>query len=136
MKKFLITTLAAFVLASCSPKEKTACDFSIAHITSGEIGNDAAGEDYTIKDCFRRSKPDADGLIEIKGDQTEANFKAFYHDEPTGVSLLTLKFKDNSSDWNKNKGHDIVKVEKKDTLIFTFADQLQSKVKGTVVFSK
>lgn len=136
MKKNLLPFLMVLLLASCSPKEKTACEFSIAHITSGEIGNDAAGEDYTIKDCFRRAKPDANGLVEIKGDKTEANFKAFYQDEPAGISVLTLKFKNNSSDWRKSQGHDILKVEKKDTLMFNFADRLKSKVKGTAVFIK
>lgn len=136
IKQLILPVLTAVIIAGCTSKEKAGCEFSTVHITSGKVGSNTLDEEYTIKDCFKRSKPDASGLIEVKGDKTSETFKTLYYNEPVGIKILTFKFKDISSNWRASKGHDISKIDKADTLSFTFSDPIESKIKGTVTFTK
>jgi hypothetical protein len=137
MKKILIPALFALLLAGCSPaNNKAGCAFNRADITMGSVDSDTPTEQYSIGDCFKRSAPNANGLTEIKGDKTAQTFTTLYNDPSTGISKLTFKFKDNSSDWNTDKGHEIMKVEYTDSLKFIFVDRKVSRVKGSVVFVK
>jgi hypothetical protein len=138
MRKILLSLLAAFSMAGCANDEKSGCEFTKATLTITQVGKATPMQNNEVSDCFRRSTPDETGLVEIKGEKTAEKFKVLYYQVPEGepLEILTLKFANVSSDWRAKKGHDIMKVDKPDTLAFIFGDRKVAKVKGTVIFTK
>jgi hypothetical protein len=136
MKKLLLPVLAACLLASCSNDDSAGCEFSKATLTTSEVGTNKQIDKKEISDCFKRI--DDGSLVEVKGDKTGEKFKVLYYKEadPAVTKMLTISIGGRGTDWRTSKGHDILKIDKPDSLGFIFGDRVKSKIKGTVMFTK
>lgn len=135
MNKLLLPVLAACFLAGCSNDESAGCEFSKVTLTTSKFGTNKQIDNKLINDCFNRVEDGS--LVEVKGEKTSEKFKVLYYKEaePDVVKMLTIKIGSKGTDWRTNKGHDIFKVDNKDTLGFVFGDRIKSKIKGTVMFT-
>jgi hypothetical protein len=136
MRKLILPVLAACLQASCSNDDSAGCEFSKATITASQIGTEQQIDKKQINDCFKRV--DDGGLVEVKGEKTGDKFKVLYYKEadPTAIKILTVSIGGRGTDWRTSKGHDILKIDKPDSLGFIFGDRIKSKIKGTVMFTK
>jgi hypothetical protein len=136
MSRLFFAVLAACLLASCSNDDSAGCEFSKATITASVVGTNKQIYKKEISDCFKRV--DDGSLVEVKGDKTSDKLKVLYYKEadPAVIKMLTISAGGHGTDWRTSKGHDLFKIDKADTLGFIFGDKVQSKIKGTVMFTK
>lgn len=131
-----VMLMSTLICAGCSNNETNGCEFTKATLTASQVGTDKELSKKEFTDCFKRIN---DGtLVEVKGDKTGNNFKVLYYKEadPDVTKMLTINVGGHGSDWRANKGHDIIKVDKADSLGFIFGDRIKTKMKGTVMFTK
>lgn len=111
------------------PKEAR-CDFKKATLKLMEWGSEKVISEQTFDGAFIKKEVDNFGLQEISA--TNSNFKVLFYDESPMKFLNVRIGEDDPTEWRKNKGHDIYKVEKDNKLNFIFGDK--EKIKGTIVF--
>lgn len=145
MKK-VILILASILLFSCGNSNK--CEYSHLAITSNISGKMA--DQKKGNDCYSITK-EGEGVLTsftVQGEGTSDKFSINYFEEGDIVEMekgegdilrfLNINIGNYKSEWRADKGHQIFKIEKPDTLIFYFseASNKKEKVSGTIVFSK
>ncbi len=150
MKKinFLTCLLTTGILFSCG-ETKSDCEFSHLTITTAIDGKQI--DQKTGNDCYSIIKEEGEGELAtftVGGKQTSDKFSMTYYDENSKVDLGTgqgtaLKFLNvniggKKTEWRANKGHNIYKIEKQDTLGFIFGDNAKksNSVSVSVLFTK
>ena len=137
--------LISILLFSCGG---TNCEFSNLTITTAVDGKQT--NQKTVKDCYSVTK-EGEGelaIYTIEGKETSEVFSMSYYDEKSKVDLkdsqgTSLKFLNvfiggKKTEWRKNKGHNIYKIEKQDNLSFIFGENVkkENSVSVSVTFSK
>lgn len=146
MKKLLLLTFLTIFLTSCG--SKSSCEYS--HLTlkanvNGKMVNEQKGND-----CYSITKEGEGSLTNytVKGKKTADKFSISYYEEGNKINIdqgeaevlrfLDIKMGSSKNNWRANKGHQIYKIEKNDTLAFYFSDNSNKaqNISGSIVFYK
>lgn len=119
-------------------KSEVSCDYNGVDIKAYQVGTDVLLDEKFISGCFVRKVVDESlGLVEISNEIKSITVSYYIESDPKVLRFLDIKTETGEpSRWRANQGHDLFISETDEELNFIFGDRKESKIKGTIRFTK